>query len=123
MKACVLRPRAREDRRHEVRYHRDKAGEATAARLIFALETALLQLSREPGIGSPAIGHELEVPGLRSWRLNGFSLSLWYFERDNHVDVVRLVGQRMEALWVDIEAAERVIVVMSGRQRRKRVHA
>ena len=45
----------------------------------------------------------LEVEGLRSWRLNGFPLSLWYFERESHIDVVRLVGQRMEALWIDIE--------------------
>lgn len=107
MKPCVLRPKAREDRRHEVRYHRRKAGEGTALRLVSALEKALLQLSRDPGIGSPTIGQAFDVQGLRSWRLNGFPLSLWYFERDSHVDVVRLVGQRMEALWVDIEILER----------------
>ena len=107
MKPCVLRPKAQEDRRHEVRYHRNKAGQGTAIRLVSALEAALLQLSRDPGIGSPAIGQALEVDGLRSWRLNSFSLSLWYFERASHVDIVRLVGQRMEALWIDIEAVER----------------
>ena len=106
MKPCVLRPKARKDRRHEVRYHRDKAGEGTATRLVSALETALLQLSRDPGIGSPAIGQTLDVAGLRSWRLNGFPLSLWYFERDSHIEVVRLVGQRMEALWIDIETID-----------------
>ena len=106
MKPCVLRPQAREDRRHEVRYHRVKAGEGTASRLVSVLEAALLQLSREPGIGSPAIGQALDVDGLRSWRLNGFPLSLWYFERERHVEIVRLVGQRMEALWIDIELGE-----------------
>ena len=40
----------------------------------------------------------LEFEGLRSWRLNGFPLSLWYFERENRFDMVRLVGKRMEAL-------------------------
>ena len=106
MKPCFLSPKAREDRRHEVRYHRSKAGEGTATRLVLALEVALVQLSRDPGIGSPRIGQALEVEGLRSWRLNGFPLSLWYFERDSHVDVVRVVGQRMEALWIDIENLE-----------------
>ena len=48
----------------------------------------------------------LEVEGLRSWRPNDFPLSLWYFEREGHIDVVRLVGQRMEALWIDIEHLE-----------------
>lgn len=106
MKPCVLRPKARVDRRHEVRYYRDKAGEGTATRLVSALEAAFLQLSREPGIGSPSIGQALAIDGLRSWRLRGFPISLWYFERDSHVDVVRLVGQRMEALWIDIDTLE-----------------
>jgi len=44
---------------------------------------------------------------LRSWRLTGFPLSLWYFERAGHIDVVRLVGQRMEAHWVDFELLDR----------------
>ena len=107
MKPYVLRPTAREDRRHEVRYHRNRAGQGTAVRLVAALEASLLQLSRDPDIGSPALDQALEVEGLRSWRLNGFSLSLWYFERDSHVDVIRLVGQRMDALWIDIEVLER----------------
>ena len=106
MKPCVLRPKAREDRRHEIRYYRNRAGEGTATRLVSALETAQLQLSRDPGLGSPAIGLMLNVAELRSWRLNGFPLSLWYFERDSSVDVVRLVGQRMEALWIDIETVD-----------------
>ncbi len=107
MKLCVLRPKARVDRRHEVRYYREKAGQGTATRLVSALEAALVQLSREPGIGSPSMGQALEIDGLRSWRLRGFPISLWYFERDSHVEVVRLVGQSMEALWVDIETLER----------------
>ncbi len=107
MKPCVLRPKARVDRRHEVRYYREKAGQGTATRLVSALEAAFLQLSREPGIGSPLIGQTLDIEGLRSWRLRGFPISLWYFERDSHVEVVRLVGQRMEALWIDIETLER----------------
>ena len=102
----MLRPKARVDRRHEVRYYLDRAGEGTATRLVSALEAALLQLSREPGIGSPSIGQALAIDGLRSWRLRGFPISLWYFERDSHVDVVRLVGQRMEALWIDIDTLE-----------------
>lgn len=47
-------------------------------------------------MGSPAIGQELDIDGLRAWRLDGFPLSLWYFERADHVLVVRLVGQRQD---------------------------
>jgi toxin ParE1/3/4 len=101
----VLRPRAREDRRHEVRYYRDRAGADTAARFIDALEQAFAQLARQPGIGSPTLGQEIGVEGLRTWRVRGFALSVWYFDRAGRVEVVRLVGQRQEALWIDVEEA------------------
>lgn len=50
--------------------------------------------------------------GLRSCRLNGFPLSLWYFERDNQVDIGCLFGQRMEALWIKIDLLEREAVIL-----------
>jgi len=107
LKPCVLRPKAREDRRHEVRHHRDRAGQGTALRLISAIETALHQLSRDLGIGSPAIGQSVEIEGLRRRRLTGFPLSLCYFELEGHFEVLRLVCQRMEAHRVDFELLDR----------------
>ena len=42
------------------------------------------------------VNRYLDIDGLRAWRLDGFPLSLWYFERADHVLVVRLVGQRQD---------------------------
>lgn len=102
MKPYFLRPLARDDRRSEVRYYRKEAGARVALQLVNALAEALEQISRNPGMGSPTLGQELGLAGLRTWRVRGFPLTFWYFEREVHVDVARLVGQRQDALAIDV---------------------
>jgi toxin ParE1/3/4 len=95
-KPYVLRPQAREDRRAEVHYYREAAGSAVAAKLVKAMAKALQDLERNPSIGSPALGRLLGIDVLRTWRLQGFPLTFWYFERADHIEVIRLVGQRQD---------------------------
>jgi toxin ParE1/3/4 len=102
VKPYVLRPLARDDRRSEVRYYRNEAGARVALRLVDALAEALEQISRNPAMGSPDLGRELGITGLRTWLVRGFPLTFWYFERDAHVDAARLVGQRQDALAIDV---------------------
>ena len=66
--------------------------------MVIAARKALDQLERNPGIGSPRIGELLDIPGLRSWRLSGFSLMWIYFERDDYLDCTRLLGERQNIL-------------------------
>ena len=102
MKPIALRPQAREDRRNEVKYYRKEAGPKVAAKLVDALAGALQAIERQPRIGSPTLGHELGLDGMRTWLVDGFPLTFWYFEREAHLDVARLVGQRQDALGIDI---------------------
>ena len=37
-----------------------------------------------------------DIPDLRTWRLSTFPLLWFYFEREDHVDVVRLLGERQD---------------------------
>lgn len=85
-----------------MRYYRQEAGTLVARRLVQALAKALQELARDPGIGSPRLGQWLGIDGLRSWRIDGFPLSFWYVERAEHVDVLRLVGQRQDAGAVEV---------------------
>jgi toxin ParE1/3/4 len=100
VKPIRLVPAARQDRREEVLYYRTEAGARVSKKLVDAMKRALHALGQQPGMGSPAIGHELGIDGLRAWRLDGFPLSLWYFERADHVLVVRLVGQRQDPEYI-----------------------
>ena len=50
----------------------------------------------DPGIGSPTLGKLLGIPGLRTWRVAKFPLLWCYFERGDHLDMVRLLGERQD---------------------------
>jgi len=62
-----------------------------------------LELELNPAIGSPTLGKDLGIKGLRTSRVDGFPLSFWYFDRDDHVDVARLIGQRQDQRGIPIE--------------------
>jgi toxin ParE1/3/4 len=96
LKPAVLRPQALRDQQAEVRYYRHEAGNRVAQKLVKATNAALDQIEREPGLGSPVLGKLLGIPGLRSWRVATFPLVWCYFERADHLDVVRLLGERQD---------------------------
>lgn len=98
MKRVHLRPQALADRKDSVRYYRREAGPLIAENMVTAARKALDHIERNPGTGSPRIGQILDIPGLRSWRVSGFPLIWIYFEREDCLDVVRLLGERQDIL-------------------------
>ena len=96
MKPAVLRPRALRDQQSQARYYRKEAGTTVAVRLVKATNAALDQIELDPGIGSPVMGKILGIPGLRTWQVTKFPLLWFYFERNDHLDVVRLLGERQD---------------------------
>lgn len=96
MKQVILLPKARDDRRNAVRWYRDNAGTTVAEHLIVAMEADLEHLQCNPEIGSPTIGDQLEINNLRAWAVSGFPLTIFYFVREDRLDVVRILGQRQD---------------------------
>ena len=96
MKPAVLRPQALRDQQGEVRYYRKEGGTRLAVRVIKATNEAVDQIELEPGMGSPRLGNLLSIPGLRTWQVAKFPLLWCYFEREDHLDVVRLLGERQD---------------------------
>ena len=96
MKPAVLRPHALRDQQGEVRYYRQESGTRVAVKLAKATNDALDQIELEPGMGSPRLGKLLGIPGLRTWRVGTFPRQWCYFERADHLDVVRLLGERQD---------------------------
>ena len=94
MKPARLRPRARDDRREAARYYRQNASIDAARRFVGAIKRDLGSLQTRPSIGSPRIGADVGIAGLRAWSVSGFPVVLLYFEREDHLDVVRILGQR-----------------------------
>lgn len=96
MKPAQLRPQALRDQQGEVRYYRKEGGSRVAVKVAKATNAALDQIELDPGIGSPVLGKRLAIPGLRTWRVAKFPLLWCYFERPDHLDVVRLLGERQD---------------------------
>ncbi|HRH19895.1 MAG TPA: type II toxin-antitoxin system RelE/ParE family toxin [Brevundimonas sp.] len=72
-------------------YYLAEAGPAIAQRFGSALMAAYQRLEGYPAIGSSLIGEFFSRPGLRSWPVSGFPYLVCYFERLDHVDVVRVL--------------------------------
>jgi toxin ParE1/3/4 len=94
LKPARLRPRAEQDLLDVSRYYAETGG-ATLGETTFSAALAALEvMQRSPAIGSLRLGEFCEVPGLRSWGVTGIPLRWSYFERDDHLDIVRLLGER-----------------------------
>lgn len=100
-KPVVPRERARQDIEEAIAYHLSQDAEQAAPRFIDELERALTRIGRHPGTGSPRYAHELDLPGLRCWPLRRFPCLIFYVERDDHVDVWRVLqGERDTPHWM-----------------------
>jgi toxin ParE1/3/4 len=96
LKPAKLRPSAEDDLVQAARHYAHEEGVALGERMFDAALNSLKPIERMPQIGSPRQGQLCDIPGLRSGRVDGFP-ELWvYFEADDHIDVVRLMGDRQD---------------------------
>jgi toxin ParE1/3/4 len=96
LKRAHLRPQAEADLLEATRHYASEGSVELAERMFDAAIAALEPIERMPGIGSPRLGQLCEIPGLRSWRVTGFPMQWLYFETDDRLDVVRLLGDRQD---------------------------
>ena len=87
----VLRDAARRDVEDAVDWYREHANADVAMRFVDALAAALRHIGLHPATGSPRYAVELDLPGRRAWRLDGFPYVVCYVERSDHLDVWRLL--------------------------------
>lgn len=90
-KSVIPRRKADQDICGAIDHYHGKAGEQAALDLIERLQQAIDHIGRYPDSGSPRYAHELEIPGLRSWPLNGFPYLLFYREEEDRIDLWRVL--------------------------------
>lgn len=91
LKTVIPRKQAEQDVYEAVDFYRAEAGVQVSLDFVAALELAFEHLARHPVSGSPRYAHELDLPGLRHWRLRGFPYLVFYVDRVDHVDVWRVL--------------------------------
>ena len=103
-KPIVARERANLDVDAAIDYYLGEDAVKAAMGFIDALERAYAHIGRYPATGSSRYGHELNLPGLRSWKLSHYPYLIFYVEREDFVDVWRVLhGQRDIPAWLSTE--------------------
>ena len=95
-KPVIPRELAARDAEEVVDWYVEQGAPAAALDFVRALQRAFAHLSRHPASGSPRLGLELGLDGLRTWRVTGFPQLVCSVERDDHVDVWRLLHERRD---------------------------
>ena len=90
-KPVVPRELANQDVDDAMAYHLREAGDRTASGFVDDIEKAYRHISLHPSRGSSRYALELNLPGLRSWPLRGFPLIVLYLERNDCIDVWRVL--------------------------------
>lgn len=91
-----MRAAARSDVDEATSHYVDEGGSEVALGFIDALEHALGHLARYPESGSPRYGHELNLPGLRSWPLKPYPYLVFYMTGSETIDVWRVLHDRRD---------------------------
>lgn len=93
---AVLREAARRDVDEAIEHYLEAGGPDVALGLVDALEAAIHHISLNPRSRSTRYGHELNLPGLRSWALDPYPQIIFYMEGRTQVDVWRVLHSRRD---------------------------
>jgi toxin ParE1/3/4 len=95
-KPVVPREHAHRDIEEAVDHYAREAGEAIALGFIGRIEEVFHAIARNPAAGSPRFAYELDLPGLRAWRVKRYPYLVFYLERDDHIDVWRVLHAQQD---------------------------
>jgi toxin ParE1/3/4 len=89
-----------DEREAVIRYARE-AGLDLSLRFTEALRDAYRSIGDRPGTGSPRYGDLLGIEDLRSRKVKNFPYLVFYVERLDHIDILRVLhAQRDIAAWL-----------------------
>lgn len=95
-KPVIPRSLATRDLDDALTYYLTEATEQVALGFIDELEKAYSHISQNPKSGSSFYAQELNLPGLRSWLMNGFPYQLFYIESEESIDLIRILHVRRD---------------------------
>lgn len=95
-KPVIPRAKARQDVEDAVDWYVVQHAPDAALRLIDSLEQTFAFIADHPAAGSPRHGEVLDIPGLRSWKLEDFPYLVFYIETAACIDVWRVLHERQD---------------------------
>jgi len=95
-KPVLRRAQAQEDIADAIAYYLEQDAPHAAEGFITALEKAIGHIGRHPATGSPRYAGELGLPDLRFWKVESYPYLLFFVERDDHIDVWRILHEQRD---------------------------
>ncbi len=103
-KPVIPRDSAHRDVNAAIDYYLGEHAEKAALGFIEALKQAYTHIGRQPQAGSTRYAHELDIPALRHRALKRYPYLVFYVERDDHIDVWRVLHARRDIpTWMQAE--------------------
>ena len=100
-KDVIQLPRADRDVEKAIDFYLLEAGERVALGFVEALERAYRLIGEQPAAGTARYAHEFRLPGLRGWPLKRYPYVVFYMEREDRVDVWRVLHAASDlAAWM-----------------------
>ncbi len=96
MKPLHWRRPARHDTMEAAKWYGREAGHATGERFLAAVDTSLARIARHPSAGSTRYALPLHLDGLRFWPVDGFPYLVFYVEREDRIDVWRVLHEKRD---------------------------
>jgi len=90
MKEVIPRSRADSEIDTAILYYLRESKDV-ASNFLYEVEKGFGRVGMMPGIGSLRFAEELHVDGLRAYPLQNFPYLLFYFEREDHIDLIRVL--------------------------------
>lgn len=96
MKHALQRALAQQDIAKAFDHYLSVAGHATATDLVREIDACMQRIERFPEAGSPRYAGLLDVEGLRFAVVTRFPYLVFYFERPECLDIVRVLHQHQD---------------------------
>lgn len=93
MKRVLRSAQASQDVENAVVYYLEHAESGVAERFLDEYDHALLHIAQFPGTGSGRYARLLGANGLRFWTLNKFPYIVFYLQRADAIEIVRVLHQ------------------------------
>ena len=96
MKPLHWRRPARHDAMEAAKWYGREAGRANGERFLAAVDASLARIAHHPSIGSTRYALPLQLADLRFWPVDGFPYLVFYIERDDRIDVWRVLHEKRD---------------------------
>ena len=96
MTHVVPRELANGDVEEAIEHYQTEANAKVALEFVDELEKAYGHIARHPSSGSPRYAHQLGLADLRFWRLRRYPYLIFYVEREDHIDVWRVLHEQRD---------------------------